>query len=357
MFNDKSKVVYISLTNGAGGAEQILQMSARVTHSKLVFLKQTVSSPLAYSSDCDDITFLSKRSISLGFIYLLKELVKYRKGYTIISSHPYLNAFLGTLKRIGFLKSKLASRESTPVFLRFSGIKRLSYELVYRLGYPATDLLICQTDEMKTQLIDNLSFLKRRKVIVLRNPVDIEQVYSKSTEKLEDPVLNDRFICSAGRLISIKGFDVLIKAFASIAHLNEGIKLVILGEGAERENLQGLITSLHLQHRVILRGFVNNPYPYFKNAEVCVVSSIREGFPNVLLQMMSLNSSVISSLCADGIEKFKSVFLVKVNDVGELAEALNRELTNPQRTGRNENLKYLLDRTPSSFITQILEAV
>jgi glycosyltransferase involved in cell wall biosynthesis len=357
MVIDKSKIVYISLTNGAGGAEQILQMSARVTQSKLVFLRQTGSSPLAFSSDCDDITFLSKHSISLGFIHLLKELVKYRKGYIIISSHPYLNAFLGILKRIGFLKSKLASRESTPVFLRFSGFKRLSYKLVYQLGYPAMDLLICQTDEMKAQLIDNLSFLNRRKVIVLRNPIDIEQVYSKSNEELDDPLLKDRFVCSAGRLIPIKGFDILIRAFSSITHLHEGIKLVILGEGAERANLQTLINSLGLQNKVVLRGFVNNPYPYFKNAEVCVVSSIREGFPNVLLQMMTLNNKVISSLCADGIEAFGSISLVKVNDVNQLEEALHRELKDPQKTENNKNLKYVLDRTPSSFINQIIEAV
>ena len=355
---DKSKVVYISLTNGAGGAEQILQMSARVTHSKVVFLKQTTLSPLAFNTDSDDITFLSKRSISLGFIYLIKELFKYRKGYTIISSHPYLNAFLGTLKRIGFLRSKLASRESTPVFLRFSGVKRLSYELVYKLGYPATDLLICQTDEMRAQLIENLSFLKKRRVIVLRNPIDIEQVQLNSSVQLDDHVLNDRFICSAGRLIPIKGFDVLIQAFSKIAQRFEGIKLVILGEGPERANLERLIINLGLRDRVLLTGFVNNPFPYFKKAEVCVVSSIREGFPNVLLQMMALNQSVISTLCADGIEQFKSVSLVKVNDADELNEAIQEALKNPKIEQQvNQNLEYLADRTPGAFIDQILKAV
>ena len=342
------KILYVALTNGAGGAEQILLMSARVTGGDLMFLKRVSSSKLLLKDGDPPIHYLSNRSIFLGFIFLLKELLKYRKDYIIISSHPYLNAYLGILKRMKFLRSKIVTRECTSVFLRFRGVKRLSYKILYMLGYPAIDMLVCQTDDMKAQLLNNLAFLTEDKVKVFHNPVDQAFLKVNSTGEVDDSDLDTRFICSAGRLIPIKGFDVLIKAFAGITDRHADVKLLILGEGPDREKLEGLITSLQLDEKVVLKGFVSNPFPYFKQAAVCVVSSIQEGFPNVLLQMMTLNHSVVSTLCAGGIDSFKSITQVNPNDVKGLSEALEERLISDD-SETNENIKYIVDRSPENF--------
>ena len=97
-------LVFISMTNYAGGAENILAMLARITSSPIVFQKKVRASGLVLSPEIQ-AKFLTSKSLWLGFILLLKCLIKYRKGYTIVSTHPYLNAFLGLLKRIGFIKS------------------------------------------------------------------------------------------------------------------------------------------------------------------------------------------------------------------------------------------------------------
>lgn len=357
MASQQNKLLYVSLTNSAGGAEQILCMAAKVTKSKLIFLKKVSSSAILINEKYPRVKFLNKYSIFLGFILLLKELFNHRSDYIIISSHPYLNAYLGVLKRIGFLKSKLITRECTSVFLRFSGLKRKSYQLAYLLGYPAIDLFVCQTNEMKKQLIDNLSFIKEAKVLVQQNPVDVDLLFQKAEVSIEDEILSESFICSAGRLIPLKGFDNLITAFAEIAADFEGLKLIILGEGSERAYLEKLIKDLKLEDRIILKGFVNNPFPYFKSAKVCVVSSIREGFPNVLLQMMALNNSVVSTLCADGIDNFKSVRRVGIDNIPALAEAIRRELQASPPTNFNCHKEYILNRTPGNFISSILNSV
>ena len=354
--SSSEKILYISLTNGAGGAEQILLMSARVTRGDLLFLKQVRTSGLLVNDTDPPIRYLNSRSIFMGFIVLLKELLKYRKDYIIISSHPYLNAYLGILKRVGFLRSKLVTRECTSVFLRFKGFKRLSYKILYTLGYPAIDLFICQTNEMKAQLLNNLSFLTDQKVKVFHNPVDQRLLKLNSMARVDDPILDEKFICSAGRLIPLKGYDILIKAFEAIAAKHTDIKLLILGEGPERERLEELVKSLQLDGKVILKGFVSNPFPYFKQAAICVVSSIQEGFPNVLLQMMTLNESVVSTLCADGIDAFKSVVQVKPNDIMSLSKALEERLTF-NKTEKNENLQYISDRSPENFSRLILSNV
>ncbi len=354
-----NKILYISLTNGAGGAEQILMMCAKITNSKVVFLKKVSSGALLVDGKTQTVKFLNNLSIFIGFLLLLKELISYRKNYVIISSHPYLNGYLGFLKRVGFIKSKLVTRECTSVFLRFSGVKRLSYKLVYSLGYPAIDLLVCQTDEMKAQLMENLAFLNDEKVVVLKNPLDLAFVKDNAELIIVDPIFQQDYICSAGRLIRLKGFDILISSFAVISQDYPKLKLLILGDGEEKPNLERLVKSLNLENKVILIGFVSNPFPYFKNARLCVVSSIREGFPNVLLQMMSLNSSVVTTLCADGIDEFDSIIKVKANDQAALSkgikDGIEKSLGGSQKI--NNNLRFLTERTPQKFINSVLTLI
>jgi glycosyltransferase involved in cell wall biosynthesis len=348
------KLIFISLTDSAGGAEQILLMSSKVHQSQLIFLKKAASSALIIDDSSTKVKFLNRQSLQLGFLLLIKELYQYRAGYTIVSSHSYLNAFLGILKRAGYLKSKLITRESTSVFLRFTGLKKLSYKLVYILGYPGINLLICQTREMRTQLLENLPFLKQNQVIVEKNPIDLHLVQEKSLLFIDDPILRENYICSAGRLMTLKGFDILIQAFSQIKDTQPGLKLIILGEGEERNALENLIERLGLQGKVVLKGFVNNPFPYFRYAQVCVISSIREGFPNVLLQMMALNKSVVSTLCADGIGDFDSVIKVKVDNVNELAGAIESQLIQPETDLENKNVQFISSRSPRNFISSVL---
>lgn len=351
---NKEKLVFVSLTDSAGGAEQILLMSSLVHQSRLVFLKKASSSALVIDKNSSDVRFLNKHSLLWGFVLLIRELYEFRTGYTIVSSHSYLNAFLGMLKRVGYLKSKLITRESTSIFLRFSGLKKFSYKFVYILGYPAIDLLVCQTMEMRTQLLQNLKFLRDNRVVVEKNPIDVDLVQKRSNLIIDDPIFKKKYICSAGRLMKLKGFDKLILAFSKIEKMQPGLQLIILGEGEERENLENLISSMNLQDKVRLAGFVSNPFPYFKNAKVCVVSSIREGFPNVLLQMMALNKSVVSTLCADGIGDFESVVTCEVNDENALADALEIQLMNGESATENKNIEFISSRSPSNFLESLL---
>lgn len=351
---EQDKLVFISLTNGAGGAEQVLYMISQLNQSPFLFLKKENKSNLKIEDEIRNVKYLNSRSIFFGFLTLLPELYRFRNGYTIISSHSYLNAYLGFLKRIGYLRSNLVVRESTSIFNRYKGIKRLSYSLAYKIGYPAVSLIVCQTNEMREQLIKSNRFLSPARVIVLDNPIDISLVTEKSNNQIDDPILGTNYVCTAGRLIPIKGYEGLIKAFKIIADKYKDLNLVILGEGDERQNLANLATSLGLAKRVILRGFVDNPYPYFKNAKLCVVSSIREGFPNVLLQMMALNTNVVSTLCADGIKEIKSIHTIPVNDVDKMAFALDIQLAGEKISVAEYNFSFFKERNPQIFLNSIL---
>ena len=351
---DLKKLVFISLTNSAGGAENVLLMMANINNSPLIFLKQVFSAGLHFNKN-QKVQYLNKKSIFIGFIFLLARLFHYRRGYIIVSSHPYLNAYLGFLKRVGFLKSVLVARECTSIFTRYKGLKKLSYQIAYKLGYNSHSLIICQTDVMRNQLLEHNKFISPNKVVILENPIDIEHVKKGAVEFISDDDLKSSFICAAGRLIPEKGFSILIKAFADIAPEHKNLRLIILGDGPEKNNLLQIIKQLSLLDRVILKGHVNNPFPYFKQAKLCVVSSIQEGFPNVLLQMMAVNKCVLSTLCAGGIEEITTIIKTEVNNVNALRLAISSALDESCKFEQGND--YFKNRTPDIFLNTVLKNI
>ncbi|WEK21289.1 MAG: glycosyltransferase [Candidatus Pedobacter colombiensis] len=354
MNSPAQKLLFISMSNYAGGAENILRMAAAVTNNPLIFLKRLFNSRLLIPKG-QSVQYLTEGPMLIGFLMLVKALYPYRKGYTIISTHPYLNSYLGLLKRIGYIKSNLIVRECTCVFTRYTGVKRLSYQIAYKLGYPAVNLIICQTEIMRNQLLKQNKFIPNDKILIKENPIDLNQILKKAEEPLYENLEDSDFICTAGRLIPEKGFSILIRAFANIAGQYKNLKLLILGEGRERERLHNLIKETGLEGRVILKGHIDNPVSYFKKAKLCVVSSIIEGFPNVLLEMMAVNDAVISTLCAGGIDDIPSIIKVEVNNIQALSQAIKALIIDREINKVPDRMKYLKSRTPKIFINSILK--
>lgn len=352
----KQKITFISLTDAPNGAENVLHMMANAVEGDMVFLKKQPFSGLKVSENIGK-TYLSERSLFNGFAKLLPLLRQFSRDDVLMSTHPYLNAFLGFLKRIGYLRSKLIVRECTSVFTRFQGMKKRIYEIIYRMGYPAVDLVVCQTGLMKEQLLLHNPFLAKVKVLVQPNPIDFNKIVAKSNQPLINGDAKLDFICSAGRLIPEKGFPVLIEAFKLIKAGHPQLKLLLLGEGKERELLTRIIAENDLTGSVLLKGQIDNPAPYFKQAKLCVVSSIKEGFPNVLLEMMSVNNAVVTTLCAGGINEIPAIAKVEVNDAKALAHAMNETLQKPQTESGNIATQYLYGRRPEVFAQSILSAL
>lgn len=351
-----SKLVFVSISNVAGGAEQILLMSAVATKAPMLFLKKEKEGCLSIPESVQT-TYLSEKSTLLGLIVLLHCLFPYRKDYTIISTHPYVNAYLGLLKRVGFLKSKLVVRECTAIFTRYKGLKRIGYQLVYQLGYKGADRVICQTEVMRNDFLKYNPYLSSKKVIVQVNPIDRRGVLQAAEINIEDITHFGNYLCAAGRLIPEKGFDTMIQAFQLIQRSHPELKLVILGEGPQRQELMHLVNHLNLNDSVVFKGWVANPMPYFKHAAVCVMSSVKEGFPNVLLQMMLLNPAVVSTLCAGGIAEIPGLKTVPVDNPKVLATAITSLLNQKTIQHQSSTNAYLEHRSPATFIASIVDAL
>ncbi|MEZ5659157.1 MAG: glycosyltransferase family 4 protein [Burkholderiaceae bacterium] len=136
-----------------------------------------------------------------------------------------------------------------------------------------------------------------------------------------------RLLLAVGRLTPQKGFMHLIDAFARLAPAHPDWTLVILGEGGQRQTLQARIDSLSMHDRILLPGVVGNPQHWYGRADLFVLSSHFEGFPNVLLEAMACGCAAVSYDCPTGpreiIEAGVNGLLVQpVGDVDALASAI-----------------------------------
>ena len=180
------------------------------------------------------------------------------------------------------------------------------------ITYPKAYKVVMQTSA-GLKWLNQLS--SRAEGCVIPNPCvfplpNSTQAY-KPTYALQD---GKKILLAVGRLDTQKGFDILIESFSFLASGIKNWDLVIVGEGSERENLQTLITKKKLESRVHLLGKVGNLSDWYNVADIYVMSSRFEGFPNTLVEAMSHGVACISFDCLTGptdiIENGKNGYLV-----------------------------------------------
>ncbi len=197
----------------------------------------------------------------------------------------------------------------------------LAWRALRRLLYPFATRLIVQTDSVAGWA---RFVVPNQCVRVIPNPVRPHQ------PPAERPALMraERTILAIGRLVPQKGFDLLLSAFASAAIRASHWQLVILGEGPDRSSLQAQIETLGLRHAVLMPGVVPDPEIWLQHADMYVLSSRFEGFPNALLEAMHCGLPVIAVDCPSGpreiVQHEHTGLLVPLGDIGALATAISR---------------------------------
>ncbi|WP_183564171.1 glycosyltransferase [Mucilaginibacter sp. SP1R1] len=140
------------------------------------------------------------------------------------------------------------------------------------------------------------------------------------------PVHHRKFILGVGRLEYVKGFDLLVTAFSNAK--TDDTDLLIVGDGQERENLTRQINELGLTNRVVLVGTKNNLQDYYSQAEIFVLPSRNEGYPNALVEAMSFGCPCIAMDCEFGpseiiVDKYNGL-LVPIGETAILSAVMGR---------------------------------
>ena len=139
---------------------------------------------------------------------------------------------------------------------------------------------------------------------------------------------------AVGRLIPLKGYDDLLKAFRRLTReLGTDARLVLLGDGPDRGRLQSLALALGVAEAVHFAGYEPNPYAWMSKTAALVLSSRYEGSPSVLAEALACGANVVSTDCPSGpseiLEGGRWGRLVPVGDQAALARAMYETLRDP----------------------------
>jgi glycosyltransferase involved in cell wall biosynthesis len=266
-------------------------------------------------------------------------LLKKSNPDVLITALDHTNMAAVIVKYLFFLKTKiiLTRHVYSEGGEKPSGIKNKFRLLTRFLLYRGADKLVAVSEGVANSLVNEIK-IKREAVEVIYNPLVDDAISVMKEEDVKHPWFgenkkNHRIIISAGRLVPLKNFPVLIKAFAYLNRKKGNLKLVILGEGSELKRLKALAERLGVGGSVSFPGFINNPYAYITNSDVFALSSNLEGCPNVLVEALACGTPVVSTDCPSGpseiLQNGKYGKLVPMGDYKAFAEALEDVLENP----------------------------
>ncbi len=199
--------------------------------------------------------------------------------------------------------------------------------------YPRTDAIIAVSEGVAADT-RNVAGLADGHVTVVRNPVVAPDLAARASAKVAHPWLGGEMpvVLGAGRLTRQKDFPTLIRAFASLREMRPA-RLVILGDGPDRQALARLARTLGVGGDLDLPGHVDNPHAWMAKAGLFVLSSVWEGSPNVLTEAVACGTPVVATDCPSGPRELladgRYGLLVPVGDDAALAAAMLRTLDRP----------------------------
>ncbi|MFM8398992.1 MAG: glycosyltransferase [Pirellula sp.] len=173
---------------------------------------------------------------------------------------------------------------------------------------------------------------------VVMSPIDTKTIEVKASMPIEFPRWSNsvKNIVAIGRLGAEKGHSDLIEAFALLVQKRgKQFNLHIAGEGVLRESLEGLIAQRNLSDCAFLHGYVSNPYPLLKQADLMVLPSLYEGLPNVMLEAMLCQCPVLATNTEQGAGEYLRQYplgdLVPIGSIPLMLERMENCFDQPEK--------------------------
>jgi len=323
--------ILVVLPDGRGGAErQSIRIASYLPPDRFSIVYVIIGASDSKISGLlppgAQVRHIRIRRIWQGGVYRLFRCFKKERPYAVFSSFHYLNgrcilaARLAGVQRT-VIRGNISIDDGDPVG-----------RLLMRLYYKKASAVICQTDELREEMINRMHVMPDR-AYALYNPVD-GPLLEKMSVKEASPFGKGLNIVCVGRICPDKGQDVLLRAFDDFRLSHEDAHLFFLGDvhnaDAYYAGLQDFIIKRHLQNHVHFEGFKSNPWVWIKNADCLVLPSYVEGLPNVLIEAQYLGTPCVATLSVASIKKIVEEgvngFIVPMGDSKALCNVLERAI-------------------------------
>ena len=367
----RRKVMFVLLTLGGGGvgrlASLLLEHLERERFEPCVaLLEHRGRYPLPL--DIPIACFHKKSRYDLPrLIWRLARAYDKEKPDVVLSFMNYTNLIAVLARRLSRNKPRLLLSEHGYLSIEFTEFKEFKRDPLSRFKgwaipwlYPQSDGIVCVSQGVADDLVANFR-VPRDKINVIYNPADIDYILTQAGENVEYPWFAQKelpIIIAIGRLTAQKGYPYLLKAFAQVT-ANFPCRLVILGEGRERVPLEELAQELGVEKDVAFLGFQENPFKYLARSDFFVLSSLWEGFGNVIIEAMACGTPVIATRCPSGPDEIitdgVNGLLVPVSDEAALVVAIWQLLNEKDfasklaQAGRKRAEDFAIDRIAKQY--------
>jgi N-acetylgalactosamine-N,N'-diacetylbacillosaminyl-diphospho-undecaprenol 4-alpha-N-acetylgalactosaminyltransferase len=349
----KKRVAFLINALNSGGAERVMSILLKELPKyedmdvELILLENVIEYELPKNLK---VTILSnngenamKNTLFIPlYTYKLIRYLKREKIDLIVSFLCRANYVNILASKITGIKSAISIRvNNTSAYMTPSLSSKINKFLIKKL-FPSSPLVINVSQGTLEDMAENFG-VDRKNQIVIYNPYDMDEILKASKESVDFEIDYDNTVIAVSRFRPVKNLSLLIEAFKE---LDKKYKLLLVGDGVEREKLERLTDTFKLRDRIKFVGNDTNPYKYMSKCSIYISLSKAEGFPNALVEAMICGCAPISTDCPSGpreilspgsdyskkldsgIEEAEYGVLVAVDDKEATIEALRLLLNN-----------------------------
>lgn len=344
------KLLFISKNLSIGGGEKkIITLSREAGRHNQVWDIAVVENRIDFPIDGLIIKRLTPNQLIPRYLYpfylpvIIVRLLKIGRKYDVFMTYERTISYLAFLVSF-ILRKKYIINVICPIKISFRYIYKNRFR--YYLNIFLHDLIfhfcwkiVTVNPEIKKEISDDFH-IKKVKINVISSPIDtpgIDRAIKQKLSKTERQLFgNNRIMLSVGRLHFQKNYSLMLNIFRQVSLKIGNIKLIIIGDGQEKEKIMEMIKSFNLEGKVIMMGTKINPYKYFNNADFYITTSLFESFGQSILEALYLGKRIIIS-----------------SDLLGINSTLRKAITERSASGQF----YIIDKSPNLNANKISEYI